>query len=143
MRGVFFALATFTLIALVAVIHDFNRKDSFPPFVTVAVQDDITAKNVDFSPGLSAGGGVSYGGWASFEFKPTWCRVDESSMIASSSGDQPTSVLAHFVIHRDGVIRKVDLPLQVWDKKPDSTSWIKLDDHLQAVAYLNGPAIIQ
>ena len=44
-------------------------------------------------------------------------------------------VLAHYQITRDGNVENIDRALSIWDHKPASADWVKVDDVTHACAY--------
>jgi len=146
MRGVFFSLAAFALIVLVAAVHDMDMKSrSLPTGLSIIIQDKATGEGVETGMGGAPYQTGKYYGPSRIDlgdFIKTAKveRVAISFDVISTINDWPASIMAHYTIDNAGAETTVDLPLLVSgpNKMQTEWNWVKLDDRLQTAAYLTG-----
>jgi hypothetical protein len=110
----------------------------YAPAIKVAMNGESSG-GADYLPAVngyvSGRGGSTYSEGAKEIY-----HVDETYKVISTAKGHFT-VMAHYVIERDGLLTSVDRMLPVWDKCPDQSKWSKLDNHLVAYACLSESTI--
>jgi len=132
MKWFLFLLAILALVVLGQFAYQVSTRTA--PAIAIFMEDEDSG-GTDYVPAIS--GYVSgHGASTSSHGRDEVYHADMTYKVISPASEHFT-VLAHYIITRNGISTSIDRTLPVREKQPDKTQWVKLDNHLIACAYLS------
>ena len=126
----------FIVIGSIAYHH--ARTPRYVPAIAVSIADESTG-GTDYLPAVD-GYASGHGGSMHSEGTKEIYHADETFKVISTAPGGFV-VHAHYIVTRDGVSKPFDRTLSVWEKEPEKSKWVKIDDHLVACAYLSATTL--